>query len=109
MIELPLHRNQIHTLNKHLEGAKILGFVGPTLVECIFGMSVEYPDGTRQTIEIGATDMGWWVDRPMDGKHRMMEWNTKGGKQIMVCEVCHAASGDKDFQEDGKCPGSDYR
>lgn len=93
----------VHELNSHLPGCKILSFSPPTRNEHIFVLKVEYPGGETQNIEFGATELGWWIDEPFVGKHRMRKYGYRG-EVFETCENCHKAAEDEDFDPGGCQP-----
>lgn len=90
MIDLPIYneKNACKILNKALKGATILAVRNATQPEHIFVLEVQYPNGEVQALEIGATDLGWWINQPFSGKHDFYTITYKDGSTYKSCKYC---------------------
>lgn len=103
MINLPQYNDKAlcDVLDKHLRDATILSVSPPTRPEHIFVLKVKYPNGEIQEIEVGATELGWWINEPFRGKHNFRKINL-WGKEDHQCENC---SHFPDEVDEEKCDG----
>lgn len=103
MINLPRHDEEsslIEELDTALKGAIIVGITQPTKPEHLFILAVKYPNGDIQEIEIGATELGWWLSKPFTGKHNFQKMGLLRGGEADFCYNCHKFSDDEEINPD---------